>query len=377
MVELVHLNDSCLEHIFNYCDVQTIVSLSEVCKRFNAIVTSIHFPKQTKFIADACLSEEESVEIFKCIGKYLIELEIHDALNSPEFYHTVGYAVGDQIRKFTLIKEDMSESLLQTLDPVLQRLDELKLIIIEDSNETLELRARCPNLRRLHIQWNTPFTNTEHWPRLEEFTLGDNEFISAERFREFMQNNPELRKLKIGCFNCDLQLGDIARYLINLEELIIFQSYSNLSPESITELQRLTHLKKLILRNIANDFEDIARNATNLNGLIELQLEANYESFSDYEYFELNAQCLIDIALRMPQLQVFGISYCKLTNETVIAFLQFTKNLREIHIHAFEFELTPDTINAIINARNENSDRNGPLTDYISDEIRDVSLVKH
>lgn len=379
MTELLDLNENCLEHVFNYCDAQTIVSLSKVCKRFNAVVTSIHLPKQTKFIADPSIDEEECVEILNCIGQYLIELEIHDAFNSLEFYQVIGRSVGEQIRKFTLFRENMSEELLQTLEPVLQHLDELELHIIEDCNDAMELRARCPNLRRLHIQWNTPFTLTEHWPQLEQFTLGDNEFIGEEQFREFIQNNAQLKKLKIGCFNCDVQLEDIAQYLINLEELTIFQNYSNLSPDSILELQQLTHLKRLILRSVANDFEEIAKNATKLNGLIEIQLQAEFESCMDVEYFEPNPQFLTDIALEMPQIQVFGISYCKLKNETILEFLQTAENLREIHIHSCDFELEADTINAIIEGRKAITEQNGPLifyTDcYVNDEIRDVNLL--
>lgn len=375
MTELLDLNDNCLEHVFNYCDAQTIVSLSKVCKRFNAIVTTIHFPKQTKFVADPSIDEQESIEIFNCIGQNLIELEIHDAFNSLEFYQVIQRTVGESIRKFTLFREQMSEELLQTLEPMLQHIDDLELHIIEDCNDALELHARCPNLKRLHIQWNTPFTSTEYWPQLEEFTLGDNEFIGEEQFREFMQNNPQLKKLKIGCFNCDVQLEEIAQHLINLEELTVFQNYSNLSPDSILELQQLPHLKRLTLRSISSDFEDIAKNTTKLSGLIELQLQAEFESCMDVEYFEPNPQCFINIASEMPQLQVFGVSYCKLKNETILEFLQLAENLRGIHVHSCDFELTEDTINAIVEARKKITEQNGPLimhTDYLNEGINEV-----
>lgn len=333
--------------------------------------------KETKLIIDSSMGEEECVEKLNSIGENLIELEIHDASNSLEFYQVITRFVGEKIRKFSLFREDMSEELLQTLEPVLQHLEEFELHIIEDCNDALELHARCPNLKRLHIQWNTPFTYTGNWTQLEQFTLGDNEFISDEQFREFMQNNPQLKKLKIGCFNCDVQLEEIAQYLINLEELIIFQNYSNLTADNILELQKLPQLKRLTLRNIANDFEDIARIATEFNELIELQLQAESEPCMDAEYFDLTPHRLYDIAQGMQKLQVFGISYCKLETETLLNFLQLAENLQEIHIHSCDFELTTDTINAIIDGRNENAKQNGPLifhTDYFNDGIFDVSL---
>lgn len=322
------------------------------------------------------MDEEECVEKLNSMGQSLIELEIHDASNSLKFYQMISSSVGEQIRKFTLFRANLTEDLLQTLEPILQHLDELELHIIDDCKDALELRARCPNLKSLHIQWSTPFTNTENWPQLEEFTLGDNEFIRDEQFREFMQNNPQLKKLKIGCFHCDVQLEDIAQYLPNLEELIIFQNYSNLTSDNILELQKLPHLKRLILRNVANDVEDITDVVTQLKGLTELQLQVEVEPCLDTEYYDYTPHRLTDIAQEMPRLQVFGISYCKLESETLLDFLGIAENLREMHIHACDFTLTADIINAIIENRNEMAKQNGPLilhTEHFSDDILDVS----
>lgn len=324
------------------------------------------------------MDEDECVEKLSSMGESLTDLEIHDASNSLEFYQVITRTVGDHIRKFTLFREHMSEELLQILEPMLKNLDELELHIVEDCNDALELHARCPNLKRLHFQWNTPFTCAGSWPQLEEFTLGDNEFISEEQFREFMQNNPQLKKLKIGCFNCDAQLEDITQHLNNLEELIVFQNYSNLTDDNILELQKLPQLKRLILRNVENGFEDIAQNVTQLDGLIELQMQAESEPCMDAEYFDLTPHRLTDIAQEMQQLQVFGISYCKLATETLLDFLRFAENLKEIHIHSCDFELTPNTINTIIECRNESAKQNGPLVihaDYLTEEILDVSLT--
>lgn len=333
--------------------------------------------EQTKLTIDSSMDEEECVEKLNSMGQNLIELEIHDASNSLGFYQVISGSVGEQIRKFILFRENLTEELLQTLEPLLQHLDELELHIINDCNDALELHSRCPNLKSLHIQWNTPFTNTENWPHLEQFTLGDNEFISDEQFREFMENNPQLKKLKIGCFNCDVQLEDIAQCLINLEELIIFQNYSNLTADNILELQKLPHLKRLILRNVASDIEDIMDVGTQLKGLTELQLQVEVEPCTDAEYFDLTSHRLPDIAREMPRLEVFGISYCKLENRVFLEFLRLAEDLKEMHIHECDFQLTADTINAIIEVRSENSERNDPLiihTEHLDDDILDVSL---
>lgn len=368
MTELLDLDDNCLEHVFNYCDVEAIVSISKVCKRFNAIATTIHFPKQTtlKYYGRSSVSEKEICEILRCIGKYLIELDISTAFDSVRFYQMIGRSVGERIRKLSISEPEMSDSNLRSIEPVLKYLEELKLCVVEDRYEAYDLRSKCPNLRRLHIQWNTSFTlNIGPWPRLEAFTLGDNEHISEEEFREFAQHNPQLRALKIGCFNCDVQLNDIAQYLNNLEQLVLFQNYSNLSPDSVLDLKRLNYLQRLILRNVEDECEQILNSATELNGLIELQIQARVDS-SDDDYCELSDRCLANVALQMTQLQVFGIANAKFKSDSFLEFLRLADNLREIHVHDCDFTLTTEFVSEIKSARSMNRNQIGPLVLYIN-----------
>lgn len=382
MTVFLDLNDDCIEQLLNCCDVETIVSVSQVCKRLNALVTQIMFPKQTTFSCTirsyAC--EEKVCEILDCIGKYLIELKICQTSEIFLFYRFLGRSIGDRIRKLSITTPHISETSLQAIEPVLWRLEELELRIANTdlSDDDLDLQSRCPSLRRLHIQWDTSFTrNTGTWHRLEELSLGDNEYICVETFCEFMQNNVQLKKLKIGAFNCDVQLKQIADHLKYLQQLVIFQNDSDLSADSIVELQRLSHLQRLILRNVeADDFEGIINNATKLNELIELRVQAQFDQCSDDDIFEPKHQTILGIALQMPQLQVFGIAFCKLKTETVVEFVRFADNLREIHIHDCDFELTPDIIGGIINARKTTRNRVDPLlvfVDYIDEGILDVS----
>lgn len=386
MAEFLDLNDDCLEHIFDFCDVETVISMSKVCKHLNALVTQIQFPKQTSFKctirSNEC--EEKMCEILNCIGKYLVELKICQTSEIFLFYGFLGRSIGDRIRKLSIVTPHISEISLQEIKPILWRLEELELRIAntDTNDDDLDLRSMCPNLRRLHIQWDTSFIrNAGKWQCLEELSLGDNEYIVEDTFCTFMQNNRQLRKLKIGAFNCDVQLKEIARHLTNLERLILFQNYSDLSANSILELQRLTHLKHLILRNVeATHFEDITNNATKLTDLIELQIQAQFEQCTDDDIYEPKHQNFINIALAMPQLQQFGISFCKLNANTVMEFLRLTANLRKIHIHDCDFTLTSEIIDAIINARKTIRNRVDPLlifVDYIDDEISEVSHFVH
>lgn len=386
MTELLDLNDDCLEHVFDWCDIETLVSISKVCKRLNALVARVQFPKQTTF---ACTirsyeCEERVGEIVNCIGKYLIELKISQTSEIFLFYRLLGDSIGDRIRKLSIVSTHLSEMSLQAIEPVLRRLEELELRIANTDivDDDLDLRTRCPNLRRLHIQWDTSFIeNAGHWQSLERLSLGDNEYIADDTICEFMQNNPQLRQLKIGAFNCALRLNDIALHLIHLERLVLFQNYSDLSAKSILDLAHMIHLRRLILRNVERaDFEAIITNAATLGTLIELQIQAEFDHCSDAdEIFQPNQQSIVNTAIHMPQLQVFGISFCKLADQTVIEFLRIAVNLKEIHIHDCDFLLSPENINAIINVRIKNPNRIDPLivhVDYVDDILLEVSHTR-
>lgn len=125
----------------------------------------------------------------------------------------------------------------------------------------------------------------------------------------------------------------------------------------------MTHLKRLTLCNLRSGFESFINNATKLNGLIELQIQGYIDAD---DYCDPIQESIVRIALQMTQLQVFGISYCRLEYETILKFLQFADNLREIHIHhCIHYELTQETIEDIINARNKNRNRIDPLVVYV------------
>lgn len=98
--------------MFNFCDdLFTLVAVSKVCKRINALVTTVHFPKQTKLkfcgAIDDTMFLEDFDEIMSCFGKYLVDLEIYyvhfyDGQLAGDTYKMIGRSVGDRLRRLVI-----------------------------------------------------------------------------------------------------------------------------------------------------------------------------------------------------------------------------------------------------------------------------------
>lgn len=299
MTEFLDLNDNCLDRIFDFCDVKTNVTLSEVCVRFNSILEQWQFPKQAQFQfcirSDEC--EENASKIIKCIGMHLVDLSIiyHQTSNPFPFYRCVSSFVGPRIRKLSIHSLKLSETSIGELGPVLPHIEELEVRTtgLQDCDDIdLTLRSRCPNLRKLLYLCNTPFIqNALAWPRLENLSLGYNITMNQNTFVEFMQNNRQLRTLKIRA-NRGTNLKDIADNLLNLRELTIFSYWTSLCPEKLIELRKLTDLQRIALRFVKHsNFNQILETLPELNTLIDIRIQAE-----DDIKFKPNAESVISVA---------------------------------------------------------------------------------
>lgn len=268
---------------------------------------------------------------------------------------------------------------IEALAPILPRLEELELRIANTDmmDDDINLRARCQNLRRLHILWDTSFEqNSLTWARLEDLSIGDNVYISHDTFIDFMQNNPQLKRLKFGA-ECEVKLHNIGAHLPNLEQLTIFQNYSNLSPETLHELKHLERLKRIALRNVAHShFDEVLNSLTKLKNLIDVRIQAEFDQFSDDDIFQAKSDSILSLATKMPQLEVFGISFATIKVQTFIDFIQFAEHLQEIHVHDCGIDLRPQLIKQVVDTRKTIKGRVDPLklfVDYVDED--DVGLT--
>lgn len=169
------LNEHCLLHIFKFCDLPTLAQLSETCIKFNEI---LHRGVFTKFKSFSVYKNVKGYvndwnkqtpqlygnlavirKILKCIGAYLVEISINwtystKAMHIKRLFQTINKYSGVNVRILEIGTRGLnllSETLLQEIQPMLNRIQTLKLSLYSTCNFPLHLL--CPNLEKLDLQF--------------------------------------------------------------------------------------------------------------------------------------------------------------------------------------------------------------------------------
>lgn len=359
-INLYDLNDDCLISIFDECDVETLLSLSDTCRRFKELIIKFNFPKVHTYVCE--LFDDNKLNstrrIINSIGKYLKELtfDIRHHMESYDEDESDTYLpllkefakdIGDNLRKFCLDVERVPNNWIVALSPIFAHLE---ILIIQTNNDhsdyDFDVCSISPKLKHLRIQGDYPMEeNCQKWNCLESVSIGDNECLCSDTIVRLMSLNPQIKRFKVAAFNCDLHVGDIAEHLPNLEELVIFQNDSDLSGSTVHQLQRLKKLRNLRLMRIYPDEYDAilaGLPALSLVRALKIQLSTDY-----YDEIRYSKEHLISIARNIENLEEFSISNCPIDAKTVLDFVQFADNMKILHIHYCTIEVNIDLIREI------------------------------
>lgn len=364
---LLDLDDDCLIQIFENCDVETLLSLHDTCRCFRDIVKQYHFPKTEKFVCE--IHHDSNWNQFRRIavhtGKYLKHFHIDVRHNMERYEEEVrdtylpylkefAKFIGDNIRCFYIDVECIPNSWMPALGPILSHVET---IIITTNNRQFEfdfdIHSRAPKLKHLRIQGNYGMeANCQKYNLLESVAIGDNEFVSYEAIVRLMRLNPQIKRFKVAAFNADLQVGDIAEHLPNLEELILFQSDSDLNASTVHTLQRFKKLQNLRLMRIdPGDFDGILAGLPALINLRALKVQLNTDYYEEITFSKEN---FISIARNIENLEEFSIANCPLDAKTMMDFVKCAENLKTLHVHDCTIELNVDMIRQLGQLRLKN-----------------------
>lgn len=353
---LIELNDDCLLKLLEYCGIETLMTLCDVCQMLRALIFNKILPRLKEYECCIYCDGEQSKKIIKNIGPYLRRLDI----KCSEFFRKENYVsylqnfainIGENIREMTLILPDFPAELIEILASSLKCIESLKICTRHNKRKNdFDFRVACPNLLHFYMGMETSFTaNVKTWCRLESFALGDNchKSITKSTLFQFMSNNPQLKRLKISTRDGVWSIQDIIDRLPNLEQWTIMHDGGILR----AELHLLDDFKSLIdlriMRIPTENFDAIVTVLPKCRKLRHLKLQA----CNSKAEFKPNQAHIFDLAHRLKHLETFEISYCILDEALVLEFIQAAAGLKELHMHNCWLELTEELIQKIVRVR--------------------------
>lgn len=354
---LTDMNSDCLAELFEYCDLETLSSLADVCEILRGIIRSEMFPKfrQFEFSFDGCERVEKPKKLISNIGPYLHKLTIRISCDLehenyiPFFKYIVSW-IGHDIRELIISSPVLPADLIAVFRPVFSRLESLKVSCENiDFDYNIDCCSMCPNLLHLQMQGDMSFLpNAEPWPKLESLALGDNEFICNATMRRFLANNSQVKRLKVSTFNADLLIEEVVESLPNLEQWVIFQNNSDLLASNAVLLQQLKRLFDLkILRIHTDEFNGIVTALAKCAKLRHLKIQAYHEGYEE-RLFKPDHKNILAVVGELQDLETFDISCCQLSETFVIDLIKFARaGLKELHLHNCGFILTGPLIRRI------------------------------
>lgn len=273
---ILKLNDDCLIEIFKYLDLEALVKLSNVCSRFQNLLNVYEFPKvkaYTVFVYHASVSDLRRT--MKCIGPHLEHLYLRyqkytefppnyiGAEHEERSTYKIIQNIGSNLTKLTVRKppgERPSSKILRLFTPAFRQIKFLEFDAEFNCSTIQSLREFCPYIETVILRKriftckhrHQPFDL--HWPSLrsfETFQYMSALNLSCQRFFEqFIQKNPQIRRLKLTNVNNDL-FRVVTEYSNNLEYLEILQN-SDLcdihSEPTLELLHNLNNLRVFIIR---------------------------------------------------------------------------------------------------------------------------------
>lgn len=276
------LNDHCLLEIFKYLELDALVNVASVCTRFQGLLDAYHFSKVKSYTAFVYHAPVNALRrTMKRIGPHLnhLYLRYQKYGEAPHNYIGVEHEervtykilqnISSNLTKFTIRKppgQKPSNKVLQLFRSAFCQITFLEWDAEFDCSTIQKLREYCPYIETLVLRKRIFTCKHEHessdlqWPTLR--SLETFQYMAAldspcQRFFErFIQENPQLQRLKLTNVNDDL-FRVITQYSQNLEYLEMLQNFDLCkvhTQPTLDLLHNLTNLKVFVIRVRKTEF---------------------------------------------------------------------------------------------------------------------------
>lgn len=356
------LNPDCFEKLFQYLDTKSQKNLREVCKLFNNLVTTRGFKHIKSFKRDWKMTLDQMQQELECIGKHINQLEF-DYFGKKfckQSLQILCKHVSKNIRHADFRVFDYRDEFFNTpIISILENLTSLKISSYPKTEHEFDfdtVQTMLPNLTTLKLK----FTRDENfkgsynsWKKLEYLAINNpGPGLNSNTFCNFLKQNAQITTLKLKTTGAlQLTLQSAAEYLPNLQRLSIYPKYfgGKISAEVLYPLIGLKKLKKLSIKNWE---------AENLNSIFDClrKFASLYKLkyFSEcVQYVENNARIghsIKTLAKQLPHLQkiCFNRIMFHRCPSVFLQFIRLAEHLKEIHMHWYGLEITPDLVLRIV-----------------------------
>lgn len=372
MMRLLDLNEDCLEHMFKYLDIESIMATFETCKRFRDVAERV-FKKQTYY---SCVIDEDGKNlkvagnIIRKAGPHIKRLDLDFRVaafgnNEYEFLNLVKISIGEKLRELTIYSEICSIPALG-LCLIFGQLE--KLTFVEHDSDALndvlhiDLPALCPNLQVLIIRNCRMIfapNSRKSFKKLVELEFESfNRYYPTDEFVSFIEQNQQLRKLYIDAFwhpihddEClpliYIDLTHVPDNLKNLEELRIKTLVFDNVVQGIIDMKKLTKLHTLEMAEYWTDVPEVNVALHNMAALTHLK----HLWIGNCMVGLPDQQSIINIAVALPSLESFQ-SDLQWETETMVEFIRRGQNLKTICVFLKKNSIiTPKVIEDVASAR--------------------------
>lgn len=356
---IMKLNDDSFFALFDRCDNQSLVNLSETCKRFAGLLKNEY--KFQKIDDTFCIEFDEDNETFSMT---LADARKILALMGPKFrklcidffsvnesllFDEMALRYLQQIAKYcTNIKEMVLDVNMETLPgddfvtllaPIFENLDKFKIRIVYFENANLA--DYFPQLKKLCIYTYFP---PGIWPTVQSITFRDH--VDVDDMCRFFEMNPQLKRVKFADFGF---IDNLVEFAPNIEKISFVHNRSALTLQGDTShLADFNHLTMLTLEFLNSS--QISNALADLTNLKQLKLHfADPRSAADTR-FEHN-ESLIGYVQANQNLERLDLVKWKLDEKMVVDIVRQASKLTVFHIHKCEIYATKSLIEELSKER--------------------------
>lgn len=375
------LNDDCLLKIISYLDIQSLASMASACSHFAHI---IHQQSRRRATFDFLQTTQRNFEnCMQQFGSSLSHLSLHFgqpiSQKSPRkiairqnqrsvtnIFRKIHMSIDPQ--KLTYLRIDsvvVTPAIFSSIKPLFTSLHVLKVKLLHcaQAEEEVELPSLCTNLVNLKFVGTILLDKSSilNWPTLKTLTIIDNYNLRASTMVNFLTNNPQLSKLRISCglydnINFNNLVEDILKYQSaqGMERLTYEDVWNGRHStvfylsEQLGQLKSLRKLNLCFRFNYVND-ENI-HTLTQLHDLTHLTLRYKFRLHSKTLVRTIRSHHLVALAIGLPNLEFFQLSGFQPSENAIVEFVRYAKNLRVLNIRGCMRPLNYDFHQNIVNA---------------------------